>query len=41
VKANDLEARARRLHEKAVEMDHTADELDGIVRTPVKSSLNE
>src|SRR5947199_9358314 len=40
VKANRLQDRSRYLFQKATTMEHRADALDGIVRTPVPESLN-
>src|SRR2546429_83574 len=40
VKANRLQDRSRYLFQKATTMERRADELDGIVRTPVAESLN-
>src|SRR3989442_3888178 len=40
VKANRLQDRSRYLFQKATTMESRADELDGIVRTPVAESLN-
>lgn len=41
VKANQLEGRARHLSQKALDMERRADELDGIVRTPVPATFTE
>ena len=41
VKANRLQDRSRYLFQKAQTMEHRADELDGIVRTPVPEPLNQ
>jgi len=40
VKANRLQDRSRYLFQKATTMERRADELDGIVRTPVPESIN-
>jgi hypothetical protein len=40
VKATRLQDRSRHLFQKATTMDRRADELDGIVRTPVAESIN-
>src|SRR5947199_9438763 len=40
VKANRLQDRSRYLFQKATTMEHLAEALDGIVRTPVRESLN-
>lgn len=41
MKATRFEDRSRRLFQKATAMEQRADELDGIVRTPVSATLNE
>src|SRR3989442_12610355 len=40
VKANRLQDRSRYLFQKATTMERRADDLDGIVRTPVPESIN-
>ena len=40
VKANRLQDRSRYLFQKATTMERRADELDGIVRTPIPESIN-
>ena len=40
VKATRLQDRSRHLFQKATTMERRADELDGIVRTPIAESIN-